>query len=315
MNTSYRPELVATARDLKEVKVLAEAGADAILVGHQKYGLRVTGDFGLEDIEQAVLFLHGLNKKIYVVTNAIFHNQDLIDLPHYFERLVELKVDGIVCGDPSVFPILDEMGKFIPVFWNPETLSTNFETLKFWQKQGIQRAILSNELALDAIFEIKQELELPIEIQIHGMTCIFQSKRKLVSNYYHHIEDVNNQEKYDRDKKLHLKEPKKEDTNYPVFEDFNGTHIMSNEDLCMIEHLEPLIDKRIDSLRINGILQSRSYNEAIVKLYREAIDLCMSDLYQYKSFQFLNRVRESLGAIKSEERKLGTGFYFKEQIY
>ncbi|MDL4839699.1 peptidase U32 family protein [Aquibacillus rhizosphaerae] len=310
MITSYRPELIATARDLEELKTLANVGADAITIGHQSFGLRVTGDFELDEIRRATTFLHRSNKKVYIVMNAIFHNKDLVELPTYIKQLIEIEVDGIICGDPSIFPILDEIDLSIPVFWNPETLSTNYETLKFWQSKGIKRAILSNELALDAIIDIKNEVKIPVEIQVHGMTCIFQSKRKLVTNYYNHIQDS-----YSRDKRLHLKQFNEAESNYPVFEDCNGTHIMSNEDLCMIENLQPILDAGIDSIRINGMFKSRSYNQAIVTLYREAIDLFLTDRYQYNSFNYLNSLRQRIASIQPEDRLLDTGFYFKEQIY
>ena len=309
-----RPELVSTARDLKELKLLADAGADAFTIGHQKYGLRVTGDFDINDIRQAVDYLHPIDKKVFVVTNAILHNDNLTDFPDYLIQLEEIGVDGIICGDPTVFPILDEIDSQLSVFWNPETLATNYETLKYWQTKGIKRAILSNELALDAIIDIKNELTLPIEIQVHGMTCIFQSKRKLVTNYYNYIKEKNNQETYSEAKQLHLKQFKEDDSHYPVYEDFNGTHIMSNEDLSMIEYLQPIIDAGIDSVRINGLFKSGEYMEKIVSIYRKAIDLyCSSPTNNYLSKR--ETFKQQINAIQPKDRQLDTGFYFKEQIY
>ncbi|WP_226034761.1 peptidase U32 family protein [Aquibacillus saliphilus] len=308
------PELVATARDVEEAKQLIEAGADAIRIGHQQYGLRVSGDFELNDIKKTVKYSHDRNKKVYIVTNAIFHNANVDKLPNYLDCLVDIEVDGIICGDPSIFPILTETNINLPIHWNPETLSTNYDTLAFWQSKGINRALLSNELGMDAVLEIKDRLTLPVEVQVHGMTCIFQSKRKLVTNYYNYInpteligvEELN-------DKKLYIKQIKESDSNYPIFEDCNGTHVMSNEDICMIEHLEPLIKGGVDSLRINGILNSREYNSKIVELYRKAINLCCdsTDGYHRNKGIFKHEIEK----IQPAYRILDTGFYYKEQIY
>ncbi|WP_117169418.1 peptidase U32 family protein [Paraliobacillus sediminis] len=308
MDKLYQPELLVTARDITEVKALANAGADAIIIGHQHYGLRVAGDFSIADIAEATSYLHQANKKVYILVNAIFHNAILKTLPLYINQLAELQVDGIICGDPSIFTVMEELEHKIPITWNPETLSTNYQTLMYWHQKGIKRAILSNELALDAIKEIKKELSFPIEVQVHGMTCIFQSKRKLVRNYYSHIDLP-----YDPDLSFHLKETKEEDTHYPVYEDENGTHIMSNEDLCMIDQLEHVLDTKMDGLRINGLLHSRSYNIEVVAMYRDAVDTYLEDPVTYH----LKKVgwKQKLYKIQPEARKLNTGFYFKEQIY
>ncbi|WP_138417103.1 peptidase U32 family protein [Aquibacillus sediminis] len=309
--SNYQPELIATARDIEEVKTVAEAGADAVVIGHERYGLRVAGNFDVTAIGQAVQHLHACNKKVYVLTNAIFHNDIVQELPDYFTGLAELEVDGIICGDPSVFPILNELDVDLDVFWNPETLSTNYETLKYWETKGIKRAILSNELALDAIATIKEKINVPVEIQIHGMTCIFQSKRKLVTNYYNYIETDEQLKQDIKSKNMHLRQSNETDTHYPVYEDINGTHIMSNEDLCMIEHLQEIMDARVDSLRINGLFKSREYQQKAVALYREAIDRHQDIITDYQKHQ----LKQQIVTMQPNDRKLDTGFYYKEQIY
>ncbi|WP_112181108.1 MULTISPECIES: peptidase U32 family protein [Paraliobacillus] len=308
MKKSYQPELLATARDIVEVKALADAGADAIIIGHQRYGLRVAGDFSIDALAEATQYLHQVNKKVYILVNAIFHNEILATLPAYIKQLVELQVDGIICGDPSIFTVMDEFKYVIPITWNPETLSTNYQTLRYWHQKGIKRAILSNELTLNEIKDIKNELTFPIEVQVHGMTCIFHSKRKLVRNYYSHVDLP-----YDSDLSFYLKERKIEATHYPVYEDENGTHIMSNEDLCMIEQLDHVLDAKIDGLRINGLLKSRVYNIAVVQMYRKAVDLYLEDpvTFHFKKADW----KQGLYKIQPKDRKLHTGFYFKEQIY
>lgn len=305
---SFQPELQATAKDLSEVKQVTEAGADAVIIGDQAYGLRVAGDFTLDEIAEATTYLHGQNKRVYVLVNAIFHNDHLVTLPDYLRELEQLEVDGIICGDPSIFQIIKDIELKTPITWNPETLSTNYQTLRYWHEKGLSRAILSNELALDAIKEIKEQVTFPIEIQVHGMTCIFQSKRKLVRNYYQHIDQP-----YDPDKNLFLKQEKKDETHYPVYEDVNGTHIMSNEDLAMVDYLDLILEAGIDGLKINGLLKTTDYNQQIVAIYRDAIDTYLVDptAYELKKSDW----KQQILAIQPEDRKLNTGFYFKEQIY
>ncbi|WP_017472140.1 peptidase U32 family protein [Amphibacillus jilinensis] len=304
----YKPELQATAKDLDEVKALTKAGADAIVLGNQQFGNRVCGDFTLDQVKSATDWLHLEGKRIYIMVNAIFHNDHLKQLPDYLKTLETFGVDGIIAGDQAIFQLLDELNLTLPLTWNPATLSTNYQTLNFWHQRGLKRATLSNELSLDAVIEIKQKVAFPIEIQVHGMTCIFQSKRKLIRNYYNHIK-----EDYNPEQMRFIKEDKKDDTHYPIFEDGNGTHIMSNEDLVMIEYLDQILEAEIDGLLINGILKTKSYNEKIVSIYREAIDTYLNNPrhYQIKKSGW----RQAIEDIQPEQRAMNTGFYFKEQIY
>ncbi|NMA90316.1 MAG: U32 family peptidase [Amphibacillus sp.] len=306
--TLYIPELQASARNIDEVKRLALAGADALLIGHQQFANRVPGDFELSDIREVTEWLHNQGKKVYVRVNAIYHNQHLTELPSYLKELEEINVDGIIAGDQSIYQILSDINSSLPLTWDPETLSTNYQTLNFWANRGLKRATLSNELSLAAVFEMKEKVKFPINIQVHGMTNIFHSKRKLIRNYYNQIDQA-----YDSTVQRYIKENKKPETHYPIFEDVNGTHIMSNEDLAMIEYLDQILDAKIDGLYIEGILKTIDYNEQIVSLYREAIDTYLDDpaAYALKKAGY----KQAIDEIQPESRRLNTGFYFKEQIY
>lgn len=55
---------------------------------------------------------------------------------------------------------------------------------------------------------------------------------------------------------------------YPIFEDSNGTHIMSPNDICVIEELEELFEADIDSFKIDGVLHTEDYITTVTKAYR-----------------------------------------------
>jgi U32 family peptidase len=306
-------ELLATAKHVEELYKILDAGADAVKIGHQKYGLRLPGDFELDDIRKATTYAHTKNKKVYVALNGIFHNHIFNSLSKYLSNLQEIGVDCIICGDPSIFVIVKEHDIQIPVHWNPETLATNYQTLEYWMTKGATRAVLSNELQIENVVEMKKKLPIQIEVQAHGMTCIFQSKRELVSNYYKHVSNGEEDKNTSQAGKLYIKEFDKPNTHYPIFEDFSGTHIMSDADMCMVEFLDLLIEAKVDSLRLEGILKSSDYQVEIVKIYREAIDLYYENPESYKlaKEEFKRRIQE----LQPADRKLDTGFYFKEQIY
>lgn len=305
-----KPELLVTARDVDETVQLLEAGADAVYIGHQKYGLRLTGDFELAQIEEAVEKARPFGGRVYVAVNALFHNDRLPELPGYLKALEKAGVDGIVFGDPAVLMTVRENGSKLPLHWNAETLSTNYETVRYWANKGAVRAVLARELSLENVLEIKRKSDVEIQVQVHGMTCIFHSARKLVRNYLSHVGE---EATVDQEAQLFLKERKDEETHYPIYEDVNGTHIMSSEDLCMLEHLPEMIEGGLDSLKIEGLYKSRDYMAQITQIYRKAIDRYWDDPDAFR--QEVEGWMEQVRAIQPPERPLGTGFYFKEQIY
>ena len=106
---------------------------------------------------------------------------------------------------------------------------------------------------------------------------------------------------------------KERENKYPIYEDENGTHIMSPNDMCMIDELQELIEADIDSLKIEGVLQTPEYIVEITKLYREAIDVCVEDMDRYDDMK--TELYEKVKAIQPENRELDTGFFFKESVY
>lgn len=301
---------MVTAKDCEEVYRLIEAGADAVFIGHQRFGLRVAGDFELDQIAEAVKIAHGKGAKVYVAVNALFHNDRLEPLSRYLTQLEQIAVDAIEFGDPAVLMTVWELGSRLVLHWNTETTSTNYETVNYWAKKGASRAVLARELSLENVLLIKGKTNIEIQAQVHGMTCIFHSGRRLVQNY---LLKTNQEHPTSREAGLYLKETKEEETHYPIYEDINGTHIMSTEDLCMLPHLPTFVEGGIDSLKIEGLLKSTAYLEKVVHIYRQALDTCLTS-----QEAFANKLDGWLGeieAIQPPQRRLGTGFYFKEQIY
>lgn len=307
-----KPELLVTPTSVADISLLAKAGADAFIIGEQRYGLRLAGEFSRPDITEAVRIAHQNHTKIYVAMNGIFHNDKIEELADYVLFLEQAGVDAIVFGDPAVLLSVRETAPNMKLHWNTETTATNWYTCNYWGRKGSKRAVLARELNMESVLEIKENAELEIEVQVHGMTCMFQSKRSLVGNYFQYQDSMMEIEKNKHDKTMFLYDAER-DNKYPIFEDENGTHIMSPNDICMIDELEELIDAGIDSLKIDGVLKSAEYIIEVTKKYRKAIDLCTKDRKEY------NHVKESLveeiKEIQPINRSIDTGFFFKETVY
>ncbi|MEH6993106.1 peptidase U32 family protein [Neobacillus drentensis] len=307
-----KTELLVTPLSVNDILPLAEAGADAFVVGEQRYGLRLAGEFNREQIKQAIELAHSKEKKVYVAMNAIFHNEKMNELSDYIKFAAEANADAIIFGDPAVLMTAREAAPEMKLHWSTETLGTNWFSCNYWGKKGAKRAVLAREINMDSIVEIKENAEVEIEVQVHGMSCMFQSKRSLLGNYYEYQGKVMEIENRKMEKNMFIHDKERENK-YPIFEDENGTHIMSPNDICIIDEMQELLEAGVDSFKIDGILKSSDYIIAVTKAYREAIDLFFEDPDKYDDKK--DELLEAIEAVQPENRKLDTGFFFKETVY
>jgi putative protease len=307
-----KPELLVTPLTVDDILPLAEAGADAFVVGEQRYGLRLAGEFNRENVQKAIELAHSKGKKVYVAMNAIFHNEKIAELGDYIQFAANSKADAIIFGDPAVLMTAREVAPEMKLHWNTETTGTNWFTCNYWGTKGAKRSVLAREINMDAIVEIREKAEVEIEVQVHGMSCMFQSKRSLLGNYYEYQGKVMEIENRKMEKNMFLHDKERENK-YPIFEDENGTHIMSPNDICIIDELQDMLEAGVDSFKIDGILKSREYILAVTKAYREAIDLFVEDpdAYEDKKDELLRAIED----IQPINRPLDTGFFFKETVY
>jgi U32 family peptidase len=312
VNKMKKPEILVTPHSTADILPLAAAGADAFVVGEQRYGLRLAGEFNREEVKTAIELAHSQGKKVYVAMNALFHNEKVDELEDYIKFVAQANADAIIFGDPAVLMTARDAAPEIKLHWSTETTGTNWFTCNYWGQKGAKRAVLAREINMDAIIEIKENAEVEIEVQVHGMSCMFQSKRSLLGNYYEYQGKVMEIENRKLQKNMFLHDKERENK-YPIFEDENGTHIMSPNDICIIDELQEMLDAGVDSFKIDGILKTPEYLLEVTKAYREAIDLYLEDpdLYEDKKDELLAAIEE----IQPPNRKLDTGFFFKETVY
>ncbi|MFD2703007.1 peptidase U32 family protein [Paenibacillus shunpengii] len=304
-------ELLVTASDLQEAERLLKAGADAVVIGEDRFGMRLAGNFMLDQIAEAVRLAKTYDAKIYVSMNNIMNNDVLSDIPEYVRALAEAGVEGIEFNDPSVLSAVREFAPELKLHWNAEMTSTNYRTANYWGRKGASRVVLARELNMDEITEMIDLLEVEAQVQVHGMTNIYHSKRQLVASY---MQQQGRPVEGDLGlaRGLFLIEAERREEKFPIYEDRNGTHIMSSEDICIMEDLHLLMAAGVHSFKIEGLLKSAAYNEAVVRAYRTAIDAYTADPsgYAYKE-EWLDEVRQ----LQDPERELSFGFFYKEQVY
>ena len=276
-------ELLAPAGNLDKLKTAIIYGADAVYCGGFNYGLRAGADnFSFEDIAKGTRFVHQKGKRIYITVNMIPHNEDLTGLPRYLTELEKLGVDGLIVADPGVLRIIKQQKIKIPVHLSTQANTVNWQSACFWEEQGLKRIILARELSQKEIKEIRQKVNLELEIFIHGAMCISYSGRCLLSNYLTHRDANRGLCAHPCRWQYYLMEKERPGEYFPLFEDERGTHIFNSRDLCLIKHIPEIVACRVNSLKIEGRMKGLHYVAVVTVVYRQALDEYFKNPGKYK---------------------------------
>lgn len=181
----FKPELLSPAGTLKNMRYAFAYGADAVYAGQPRYSLRVrNNEFNHENLQLGINEAHALGKKFYVVVNIAPHNAKLKTFIRDLKPVVEMGPDALIMSDPGLIMLVRENFPHMDIHLSVQANAVNWATVKFWQQMGLTRVILSRELSLDEIAEIRSQVpEMEIEIFVHGALCMAYSGRCLLSGY------------------------------------------------------------------------------------------------------------------------------------
>ncbi|MER2517061.1 MAG: tRNA 5-hydroxyuridine modification protein YegQ [Candidatus Accumulibacter phosphatis] len=297
-STATSPELLAPAGSPTMLRTAFAYGADAVYAGQPRYSLRVRNNaFGdLDTLATAIGEAHAADKKLYVVSNVLPHNRKVRTYLADMAPVVALQPDALIMADPGLIDMVRETWPEMPVHLSVQANTVNFAAVRFWRKLGISRVILSRELSLDEVAEIRQECpEMELEVFVHGALCIAYSGRCLLSGYFNHRDpnqgSCTNSCRWDYKVKPAdaeaavgmantgsssgewlLEEKERPGELMPIEEDEHGTYIMNSKDLRAVEHVRRLVEIGVDSLKIEGRTKSPYYVARSTQVYRRAID-------------------------------------------
>ena len=305
------PELLLPAGSLEKMRAAYDYGADAVYAGQPRYSLRArNNEFRLEQLEQGIAEAHARGKKLFVTSNILPHNDKVRTYMRDIEPVIAMRPDALIMADPGLIMMVREQWPDMPIHLSVQANTVNYAAVKFWQKMGVERIILSRELSLDEVEKIRQECpDIELEVFVHGALCIAYSGRCLLSGYFNRRDSNQgtctnacrwNYNTYDAEReqaeqtfaassraqsatgngqrhpaanKVYLiEEAGRPGELMPIMEDEHGTYIMNSKDLRAVEYVERLTKIGVDSLKIEGRTKSLYYVSRAAQIYRRAID-------------------------------------------
>ncbi|MGE5757288.1 MAG: tRNA 5-hydroxyuridine modification protein YegQ, partial [Sideroxydans sp.] len=182
------PELLLPAGTLDKMRTAYAFGADAVYAGQPRYSLRArNNEFKLEELRTGIQEAHALGKKLFVASNLMPHNAKVKTYMADMQPVIEMQPDALIMADPGLIAMVRERWPEMQVHLSVQANTVNYAAVKFWKSLGLSRVILSRELSLDEIEEIRQQCpDIELEVFIHGALCIAYSGRCLLSGYFNH---------------------------------------------------------------------------------------------------------------------------------
>lgn len=252
-------ELLAPAGDLEKLKFALHYGADAVYVGGQNFSLRANAkNFSLQDLEEALLFAHERGKKVYVTVNIVFHDEDIDGLKEYLQKLADIYVDAVIVSDIAVMKLIKDENIPLEIHVSTQASILNPYAALFYKNLGATRVVLAREASKEDIKEIKLMTNLDLECFIHGAMCTSFSGRCVMSNV------VTNRDANRGGCAQICRWTFKTDEE-PIFS-------MTSKDLNMISNIESMINRGVNSFKVEGRMRGIYYIATVIHTYRKLID-------------------------------------------
>ncbi|WAJ37044.1 tRNA 5-hydroxyuridine modification protein YegQ [Pseudomonas sp. GOM7] len=299
------PELLSPAGSLKNMRYAFAYGADAVYAGQPRYSLRVrNNEFDHANLAIGIAEAHAQGKQFYVVVNIAPHNAKLKTFLKDLEPVVAMAPNALIMSDPGLIMLVREHFPHMAIHLSVQANAVNWASVEFWRRQGLSRVILSRELALEEIEEIRQAVpDMELEVFVHGALCMAYSGRCLLSGYInrrdpnqgtctnacrwqYQASPAAENESGDivqlveptlgqgapTGQAFLLEEASRPGEQMAAFEDEHGTYIMNSKDLRAVQHVPRLVAMGVHSLKIEGRTKSHFYCARTAQAYRRAID-------------------------------------------
>lgn len=268
-------ELLAPAGDEECLVSALDYGCDAVYLAGKSFGMRAGAkNFDMDGLSRAVCLAHARGVKVYLTCNTIPLNSEIDQFPQFIAAAQECGVDAAIACDLGVISLIKEYAPKLDLHISTQTGVVNYRTALELYRMGAKRVVLAREVDLENIREIRRKIpeDMEIEVFVHGAMCVSFSGRCLISEYLTGRGANRGECAQPCRWGYYLMEEKRPNQFYKVFEDERGSYILNARDMCMIDHLDDLIDAGVTSFKIEGRAKSAYYVALTVNAYRAALD-------------------------------------------
>ena len=259
-------ELLAPAGNMDSLKAAVMAGCDAVYLGGVLFGARAfAGNFTNEEIVDAINYAHLYGVKVYVTINTIIYDSEVERFLDYVRFLHKNNVDAVIIQDIGMFDLLRKKFPNLELHASTQMNIHNYDGALLAKKLGFKRVVMARETPIDVIKKIKEEIDIEIEVFIHGALCVSYSGECLLSALVGKRSGNRGTCAQISRKKYDFYDDDKNKLN-------TNNYLLSTKDLCTLKYIDKLIEIGVDSLKIEGRMKRSPYVYLVTKTYRKVID-------------------------------------------
>ena len=270
------PELLAPAGNMDSLRAALHFGADAVYVGMKRFGLRAyAGNFGPEELAEAVRLVRSAGRKIYVTLNCYPFDDELEDFVSAARQALDTGADAAIVADPGAVCHLRREVPELPIHVSTQANTLNAPGVELYRSLGCERVILAREMSLERIRKLREKTGdgIQLEVFVHGASCMAYSGRCMLSAYLAGRSGNRGECAQPCRWQYAVTEEKRPGVYLPVAEDERGTYLFSARDLCLMPLLPELCEAGVSSLKIEGRMKTEYYVAVVTGAYRRALDL------------------------------------------
>lgn len=308
------PEILSPAGDRECLEAAVDFGCDAVYVGGTSFGMRAgPKNFDSEGLAYAVKYAHDAGAKLYLTCNTVPTNDEAEQYPDFIAAAYEIGIDAAIIADIGVMAMTRKYAPKLDIHMSTQVGIMNYTTANELYRLGAKRIVLAREVPLTEIKRIRKNIpeDMEIEVFVHGAMCVSFSGRCLLSKYLTGRDANRGQCAQPCRWNYHLIEDMRPGESYDITEDERGTYILNAKDLCMIGHLNDLLDAGVSSLKIEGRAKSAYYTATMTNAYKKALMVAL------KGEKVPNIISGEV--MKVSHRPYCTGFFYEhddaEQYY
>lgn len=259
-------ELLSPAGNMDSLKAAIEAGCDAVYVGGIMFGARAfAGNFSNDELLEAIKYAHLYGVKVYLTINTLVYDKEVDKFLEYVRFVHKNNIDAVIVQDVGMFDLLRRKFPKLEIHASTQMHIHTYDGALLAKKLGIKRIVMARETPIDIIKKIKEEIDIEVEVFIHGALCISYSGQCLASALI-------GKRSGNRGTCAQICRKK-----YDLYDENNNklndnNYLLSTKDLCTLEYLDELIEAGIDSFKIEGRMKRPEYVYLVTKIYRNAID-------------------------------------------
>lgn len=270
-------ELLAPAGGPEQLGMALHFGADAVYLAGRRWGMRsASANFGDDELAAAVARAHAAGARVHVTVNAMATDTDIDELPAYLRLLDEAGVDAVIVGDLGVMALARAHAPHVELHVSTQASCMNSAAAEQYLRLGARRVVLAREMTLTQIAELRRRTsaELELEVFAHGSMCMAVSGRCLLSSEMTGgrraatFGDCAQPCRWE----WGLVERRTPGRELGLECGGGWSHLMSADDLCMVEHLDELAAAGVDSIKVEGRAKGAYYAAAVTNAYRHVLD-------------------------------------------